>query len=159
MYSRRTLCKVTIPARNTRLREFLPYQLAITFDAVSTRIADSYQAELGLKVPEWRIMTVLGEIGQAAQYDLVRLTLQDKVTVYRACKALETRSLIARSNNAKDGRSHLLELTNAGKGVFREIWPQAETASNAIFDVLSQSEVKRFRATLEKIYASARSVD
>ena len=100
-----------------------------------------------------------GEIGQAAQCDLVRLTLQDKVTVYRACKALETRSLVARSNNSKDGRSHLLELTNAGKDVFREIWPQAEAASNAIFDVLSQSEVKRFRATLEKIYASARSVD
>ncbi|MDF8333670.1 MarR family winged helix-turn-helix transcriptional regulator [Novosphingobium cyanobacteriorum] len=157
MSARNRTSKVANHANQTRLGAFLPYQLAITFDAVSTRIAGSYHAALGLKVPEWRVMTVLGEIGAAAQCELVDLTLQDKVTVYRACKSLGTRGLVARSSNVRDGRSHLLELTSAGEAVFREIWPQAEEASNAIFNVLSATELKRLRTMLEKIYTRASS--
>ena len=44
-----------------RLTEFLPYQLSITSNAVSDLIARSYRARFGLKIPEWRVMAVLGE--------------------------------------------------------------------------------------------------
>ena len=45
------------------LAEFLPYQLSITSNAVSDLIARSYQGRFGLKIPEWRVMAVLGEAG------------------------------------------------------------------------------------------------
>ncbi len=76
---------------NTRLREFLPYQLSITSNAVSGRIALEYRQRFGLSVPEWRVMAVLGDSGPLTQRDLTRLTLMDKVAVNRACKVLEER--------------------------------------------------------------------
>ena len=79
------------------LAEFLPYQLSITSNAVSGRIALEYRQRFGLSVPEWRVMAVLGDAGALTQRDLTRLTLMDKVRIlsgkppvslFRALKAI-----------------------------------------------------------------------
>src|SRR5687768_2342777 len=64
-------------AMKTPLSEFLPYQLSITSNAVSGRIALEYRQRFGLSVPEWRVMAVLGDAGPLTQRDLTRLTLMD----------------------------------------------------------------------------------
>ena len=56
-YKRSTMPKHQ-PAQ--RLAEFLPYQLSIASNAVSTRIAEQYRKRFALKTTEWRIMAVLG---------------------------------------------------------------------------------------------------
>ncbi|NCU12732.1 MAG: MarR family transcriptional regulator, partial [Sphingomonadaceae bacterium] len=81
----------------TRLADFLPYLLSVTSNAVSDRIADEYRARFGLKIPEWRVMAVLGDAGPLTQRELVGATRMDKVAVNRACKVLEERGLLARS--------------------------------------------------------------
>ena len=47
-------------AKKLRLSAFLPYQLSITSNAVSDLIARAYRGKFALKVPEWRVMAVLG---------------------------------------------------------------------------------------------------
>jgi len=74
----------------------MPYQLSVTSNAVSRLIAEQYQARFGLKIAEWRVMAVLGDIGSATQRELAEATLMDKVAVNRACKVLEDRALIER---------------------------------------------------------------
>src|SRR5690606_15667461 len=69
----------------TPLAEFLPHQLSLASDAVSTRIAMEYRARFGLSIPEWRAMAVIGDYGPLTQRDLTQLTLMDKVAVNRAC--------------------------------------------------------------------------
>ena len=91
-----------MPASQTRLTDFLPYLLSITSNAVSDRIADQYRAHFGLKIPEWRVMAVLGDLGARTQRALVEATRMDKVAVNRACKVLEHRELLARRPNAAD---------------------------------------------------------
>ena len=100
------------------LSDFLPYMLSVTSNAVSGRIALEYRSRFGLKVPEWRVMAVLGNAGAVTQRDLAALTLMDKVAVNRACKDLEERGLAWRQPNSKDGRSHLLELTDEGRRMY-----------------------------------------
>lgn len=123
-----------------RLADFLPYQLSVASNAVSTRIAEQYRKRFGLKPTEWRIMAVLGDSGPHTQRELCRLTLMDKVPVNRACKVLEDRGLAARRPNARDGRSHLLALTDAGRGVHARIMPLAEAIEAELFAVLSPAE-------------------
>ena len=89
-------------AKKLRLSAFLPYQLSITSNAVSDLIARAYRGKFALKVPEWRVMALLGEGDVATQRQLVAATAMDKVTVNRACKALEERDLISRVPNAYD---------------------------------------------------------
>jgi len=136
-YKRSTMPKHQLAQR---LAEFLPYQLSIASNAVSTRIAEQYRKRFALKTTEWRIMAVLGDHGALTQRQLSQQTLMDKVPVNRACKRLEDRGLVQRSPNASDGRSHLLELTSEGRAVHAGIMPLALKIEGQLFSVLSEEE-------------------
>jgi len=143
----------------TRLSDFIPYRLAITSNAVSSLISGEYHSEFGLKIPEWRIMAVLGDAGPLTQRDLVRATLMDKVAVNRACKMLGERSLVARSPNEADGRSHHLWLTDEGRAMHDRIWPNALSTYEKIFAALSPAETAKLRALLDKLLGAARVIE
>lgn len=143
----------------TRLADFLPYRLSITSNAVSGRIAQEYRARFGLSVPEWRVMAVLGDAGPLTQRDLTRLTLMDKVAVNRACKVLEERELAARRPNASDGRSHLLELTDAGREMHAQIMPLALEMERRLFASFSDEEIETFRGLLGRVREEAHDLD
>ncbi|OGS49879.1 MAG: MarR family transcriptional regulator [Erythrobacter sp. RIFCSPHIGHO2_12_FULL_63_10] len=134
-----------------RLADFLPYQLSITSNAVSSLIAGRYRARFGLKITEWRVMAVLGDVGAATQRELAEATLMDKVAVNRACKVLEDRGLLARQPNTLDGRSHMLTLTDEGKAIHGEVMPLARESEAEIFAVLSEEDQVQFRALLLRL--------
>ena len=142
-----------------RLAEFLPYQLSVASNAVSSRIAEQYRRRFGLKTTEWRIMAVLGDSGAHTQRELCRLTLMDKVPVNRACKMLEDRGLAARQPNARDGRSHLLALTAEGRAVHARIMPLAEAIEAELFGVLEEGERAALAAMLGRVRDGAGEVD
>lgn len=144
---------------NTRLSDFIPYRLAITSNAVSSLISGEYHSEFGLKIPEWRIMAVLGDAGPLTQRDLVRATLMDKVAVNRACKMLGERGLVARTPNDADGRSHHLWLTDQGRAMYDRIWPNALSTYEKIFAALSPAETAKLRALLDKLFNAVRTIE
>ena len=148
-----------MPLNPTRLADFMPYRMSITSNAVSGLIAGEYRSEFGLKIPEWRIMAVLGDAGPLTQRDLVRATLMDKVAVNRACKILEERELVQRSPNEQDGRSHHLELTSSGRELHGKIWPQAVDTYEKIFSAISSRELEKLRTILDKLLKAARAIE
>lgn len=140
---------------NGRLADFLPYQLSVTSNAVSSWIAGAYRARFGLKIAEWRVMAVLGDSGAATQRDLTEASLMDKVAVNRACKVLEERGLVARRPNAEDGRSHLIELTGEGRAVHDEVMPMVRAMEAEIFSALDEAERKQLRELLRRLFQQA----
>jgi DNA-binding MarR family transcriptional regulator len=127
--------------------------MSVTTNAVSDMIASEYRARFGLKIPEWRVMAVLGDAGPQTQRSLVGATRMDKVAVNRACKVLEDRSLVGRSPNADDGRSHHIQLTPAGEAMHAEIMPLALEMERRLFAPLSSAELKDLKALLARITA------
>jgi len=150
-----------------RLGGFLPYRLSIASNAVSSLIAERYRNRFGLKIPEWRVMAVLGDAegssgangssggGALTQRDLTEATLMDKVAVNRACKVLEARGLIARAANEADGRSHLLELTREGRGVHAEIKPLALATEAELFEDFTPEEQAEVKSLLKRLHDRA----
>ena len=138
-------------AKKSSLAEFLPYQMSITSNAVSGRIALEYRQRFGLSVPEWRIMAVLGDSGPRTQRELTQLTLMDKVAVNRACKVLEERGLAVREPNAADGRSHLLQLTPSGTAMRNQIMPLALEMERRLFSNFTPEELRQFRELLARV--------
>ena len=132
------------------LSTFLPYQLSLASNAVSGRIAIEYRQRFGLSIPEWRVMAILGDNGALTQRDLTRRTLMDKVAVNRACKGLEERELAVRTPNEADGRSHLLDLTDAGRTMHGEIMPLAKEIESRLFTGFSPEELDLFRKLLQR---------
>lgn len=148
-----------MPGTGTRLADYMPYRLAVTSNEVSGHISGAYRKKFGLKIPEWRVMAVLGDLGAQTQRDLGRLAVMDKVAVNRACKVLEDRGLIARTPNEADGRSHHLELTEPGRVMFNEIWPHSQAIGNQIFSCLSEAEAEKLRKILGKLLDSVRKLE
>lgn len=143
----------------SRLAEFLPYLLSVTSNAVSGRIAEAYRNRFELNIPEWRVMAVLGDAGALTQRELTAATLMDKVAVNRACKVLERRGLIAREPNARDGRSHHLQLTGEGRAMHARIMPLALEMERQLFDSFSADERESFRRLLDRIRTQAGGLD
>jgi DNA-binding MarR family transcriptional regulator len=140
-------------AQKLTLAEFLPYQLSITSNAVSDLIARAYRGRFALKVPEWRLMAVLGERASATQRQLCEATAMDKVTVNRASKALEDRGLIGRAPNAADGRSHHLALTDTGRELYDQIVPLALSVEAELEKILGSGEAKALENMLAQLRA------
>ena len=141
-----------------RLADFLPYQLSVTSNAVSSLIAERYQSRFGIKIAEWRVMAVLGDVGSATQRKLAEATLMDKVAVNRACKVLADRGLIEREPNARDGRSHLLELTGEGRSIHAEVMPLAKAIEAEVFAALKAEEREALRSILSRVFDQANTV-
>lgn len=138
-----------------QLSGFLPYQLSIASNAVSGLIAERYRNRFALKVTEWRVIAVLGDAqlhgARLTQRDLTEATLMDKVAVNRACKVLEERGLIARIANESDGRSHMLELTDGGEEIYREVMPLAKATERELFEGFDPAEEAALRKMLERM--------
>ena len=135
-----------------RLAGFLPYQLSVASNAVSDLIAERYRKRFALKIPEWRVMAVLGDTGAMTQRGLTAATLMDKVAVNRAVKVLEERGLIGRVPNPVDGRSHLLALTEEGRAIHAEVMPLALATERELLNDFTPEQ----QAVLRKMLAAIR---
>ncbi len=142
-----------------QLAGFLPYQLSIASNAVSSLIAERYRKRFGLTIPEWRVMAVLGdgaaEAGRMTQRALTAATLMDKVAVNRAVKVLEERGLLARLPNPLDGRSQLLELTGEGRAIHVEVMPLALASERELLAGFAPEEAAVLRGLLQRLRARA----
>ena len=100
-------------------------------------------------------MAVMGDAGLRGelltQSALTQATLMDKVAVNRSCKVLEDRGLIARAPNARDGRSHLLELTDEGRAIHAEVMPLAQATESELFAGFSTEEEQQLRELLQRM--------
>jgi DNA-binding MarR family transcriptional regulator len=145
-----------MPERGGELESFLPYQLSVTSNAVSSLIASRYRRRFGLKIAEWRVMAVLGDGGRMTQRALTAATVMDKVAVNRAVKVLEERGLVVRLPNPEDGRSHLLALTEEGRAIHAEVMPLARATERELLVGLSVEEEAALRRLLARLRARVR---
>jgi DNA-binding MarR family transcriptional regulator len=137
-----------------RLDKFLPYQLSVTSNAVSSAIARTYEVLFGLRVPEWRLVAVLAEQEGVTQQALVARTEMDKMTVSRAAQALVTRGLVTRVPHGRDKRSHTLALSDEGRALYAQIAPKALELEQKLLEQFGAREVEQLKKTLAKLKAA-----
>lgn len=142
-------------AARLRLDRFLPYRLSIASNLVSDRIARAYQALFGLTIPEWRLVAVLAEEESITPMALGERTRMDKVTVSRAATALLSRGLLVRTPHVKDGRSHFLDLSPAGRELYARVAPEALKLERQLLAGFSPEEVATFTAMLRRLEQAA----
>jgi len=141
--------------RRLKLDDYLPYRLSVASNAVSGLIAGAYQQRFGLTIPEWRLICVLAEDGALTQAAIVTRTVMDKVTVSRAARSLVDKGLLARAENAGDGRSHLLTLSDEGREVHGQVAPMAQDYEARLLAGLSEAEVVQLKGLLRRLQAGA----
>ncbi len=137
------------------LERFVPYRLSVLANTVSRSIANEYAQRFGLSVPEWRILAVLGRFAPLTASGVCGRTAMDKVAVSRGVARLTKAGLLKQRTDMEDRRRVLLEMSRAGRGVYREIVPIALAREADLLAVLDGEEVAVLDRLMEKLQGRA----
>lgn len=124
------------------LHDFLPYQLSVLANQVSTLLSTLYTERFNITIPQWRAIAMLGERTELTATEIARQTVMDKVAVSRAVHALIERHLVERRASQQDGRLAYLRLTEAGHKIYQEIIPLALEMERKLQCNLSQNDLR-----------------
>lgn len=157
MSSARTAARAPTRTREPplRLEAFLPYRLSVLANTVSRAIAQRYEAEFGLTIPEWRVMALLGASPGLTATQVAEATPMDKVAVSRAVRALADAGRLRAVADGADGRRQQLSLTPAGLAVYRRIAPLALALEAQLLKDLTAAERATLWALLHRLEDAA----
>ena len=122
------------------LDRFLPYRLSVLSNTVSTAIANRYSERFDLRIPEWRVLAVLGMQPGLSAAEVSARTAMDAVAVSRAVTRLLKQGRIERSYSSTDRRRSELRLPLQGQRVYEEIVPIARAYEQALLDPLNETQ-------------------
>lgn len=143
----------TGPGGNFVLEDFLPYRLSLLSNTVSQGIAQIYQKDHRISIPEWRVMAVLGRYPGLTASEVCERTVMDKVTVSRAVKQLLDKQLVQRLTHAVDRRKRPLQITHPrGHKLLEEIIPFALDYQAALLEALSPDEWQLLDGLIAKLF-------
>ncbi len=125
--------------------------------SVSTKIATQsvYQPH-GLSIPEWRVLAVLGYLGEASVLEVANHAAILRTQLPKVTTELEKRGLIARNPNPDDGRSALLALTPVGQRLVTEILAQSRDRNAAMLADLTSDEQRELMRMLRVVMRTSR---
>ncbi|MEO6365179.1 MAG: MarR family winged helix-turn-helix transcriptional regulator [Luteimonas sp.] len=135
------------------LERFLPYRLSVLSNRISQTIASAYAERFGIGVTEWRVIAVLGRYSGLSANEVAERTAMDKVAVSRAVSRLLERDLLQRDMHGDDRRRSVLELSEAGYGVYDEVVPLALGFERQLLSPLDAGERAMLDTLLSKLHA------
>ena len=131
------------------LEQFFPYQLVNLAQRVSTNLAQTYQEQFGLSIPEWRVLACLGERERATAKTIAASSFMDKVKTSRAIRELSKKGLLNKEQDKNDSRACWLSLNRRGKQLYNNVVPYAVAWEEGLLGSLSDADHRR----LMKIFA------
>lgn len=137
------------------LQNFAPYLM--------NRIMGRYNASLrsalarfGLTTPKMRSLAVLAVIDGMLIRELAVYAVVEQSTLSRTLDKLETEGLVRRETDSEDNRATRVFITDAGRGVFEQLWPTMAASYAHMFRDIDEQERAAFVATLQKILRNVR---
>lgn len=140
-----------LPKTPLKLEAFLPYRLAVISRAVSQTIAEVYEDRFDLTIPEWRVMALLGRFQPISSNEIVKRGAMDKAKVSRAVARLDRKGMIIKETDPNDNRLLLLNLSDEGEKLFRQIVPLAREWEKELLQGFSEEEIAIFHQYLTRI--------
>jgi DNA-binding MarR family transcriptional regulator len=141
-----------------KLEKFLPYQLAILSNTVSTSIARAYDQRFKVSVPEWRVIAALGRFPGLSAIEVAERTMLDKVAVSRAVTKLIKAGRIDRDFADADKRRSILNLSEEGKRLYDEISQLGLQFERDLVQGFSDEEMENLNDIMQRLLARAKFI-
>ena len=138
------------------LERFVPYRLSVLTNIVSMSIAEAYEREFGLSIPQWRVLAVLARYPDLSAIEVAERTAMDKVAVSRAVQGLLARRRLLRTYDSGDRRRTRLRLSTAGQSVYTRVAPLALSYEKKLLDALSATDRRALDRLLGRLVERAR---
>jgi DNA-binding MarR family transcriptional regulator len=140
------------------LERFLPYRISVLANVVSTAIAAAYEERFGLTIPEWRVIAVLSRYPGLSAREVAEKSRMDAVAVSRAVNRLLRAGRLRRAMATVDRRKSVLQVSEAGAAVYREVAPLALEFERALLDSISSNEGAQFDRLLGVLTERAETI-
>jgi len=145
--------------KTLQLENYVPYRLSILSNRVSGTIANTYKNKFAISVTEWRIMAVLGEYPGISADDVSAKTQIEKSILSRSVNKLLSRKLIERDIAENDRRRSILQLSDLGQSVYRDIVPISLSYQEKLMGCFNEEEKTKFDEFLTRLYRHAEELD
>lgn len=145
-------------ADRLHLEHFVPYRLSVLTNIVSMSIAEAYEREFGLSIPQWRVVAVLARYPNLSAIEVAERTAMDKVAVSRAVQGLLADRRLVRTYDSGDRRRTRLRLSSAGQSVYTRVAPLALSYEKKLLAALSPTDRRVLDRLLGRLVNRARAL-
>ena len=147
-----------MPSPLIELEHFLPYRISVLANVMSTAIAAAYEQRFGLTIPEWRVIAVLTRYPGLSAREVAEKSRMDAVAVSRAVNRLLRAGRLRRAIAAQDRRRSVLQVSDAGAAVYREVAPLALEFERGLRESISVAEAAQLDRVLAVLTARAETL-
>ncbi len=142
-----------------QLDHYLPYLLNVLAHQVSRNLAQVYEAQFDLSIPEWRLMAHLAESDRISVREVFQHVDMDKAKISRASARLEARGLMEKRPSTNDRRLVEMRLTDSGRALFEDIKPLALEYEAQFLERLDPEERALFTKMVYKLLDAPQPTD
>lgn len=138
--------------------ELLNYRLSrllASSGAMTTRLCEG---RYGITRREWRLIALLAVHGAMSPSELADRAHLERARVSRLISELVVRKLIQRRTLVEDARRAELELTDEGRQLYEELFPQSVRFHCDVLAALSPAELECFDRALAKLTEAAERI-
>jgi DNA-binding MarR family transcriptional regulator len=139
------------------VEQFLTYRLHALHSALNRQASAILERASGLRLPEWRVIALLGAGATLNASKIGRISAIDKGLLSRTLDGLERRGLIRTARDLRDRRSLKVSLTAKGQAVYDRTIPHMQARQRALMQALTKSEQIAVFAIIDKLLAAAES--
>ncbi|HUA54318.1 MAG TPA: MarR family winged helix-turn-helix transcriptional regulator [Candidatus Sulfotelmatobacter sp.] len=135
--------------------DLLTYRLLRLSNSFGLYASRRYREEFGLRLPEWRVMSIIGACEPTTARDVSRILATDKGWVGLSVESLRRRGLVARSSDTRDARRFPLTLTPQGRKVHDGILAVARRRQQRLLAALPAGAAPTLIRNLDRLQAEA----
>ena len=107
--------------------------------------------DLGLRVPDWRVLATLYARRHLSMRELADLCSIDRTTLSRTMDRMQDAGWVARIADSRDLRVTRLSLTASGERLFTRLWPAVDRINRAAVEGLPRGAVDLLAWTLGRM--------
>lgn len=145
------------PARRPRVITDLLSSRLHTLAGISAASATlRVERKFKLTLLEWRSIAMLGAFAPLALKDLAKRAALDRSYASRTVSALIARDLVASGRNDTDGRGVMLSLTDSGKALYEQVFPDAVMRNERVQARLTEDQRAQLMEILDILVLGAR---
>jgi DNA-binding MarR family transcriptional regulator len=140
------------------LERYVPAFITFIANKLSRSATAFYQAEFGVNVTEWRIMSLLAIEPGISAARICHVIGFDKGPVSRTLAMLQERDLVAIDADPRDARTHSIALTRTGRDTHDAVIVAARERERKLLACLEESEREVLIDLLRRIHSNLGAV-
>lgn len=140
----------------TFVSSYLLYLLAASSDLASAQFHGQVR-DMGVRVPEWRVLASLVDKDGMMITHLARLALMEQSRLTKIIDQMDARGLVRRAADAEDKRRVRVHLTEDGRRLAQDLVAKARVHEQGLLSDLADTDAARIKSVLQSLLQTLES--